>query len=210
MFKRDEIIPDESNRCNLMVDIESMSTSHDAAILTIGVLYFDPQGHNTEEELRAQSKLFGPISLEDNEKQGRHFSGGTIHWWLTQSREAQMRLVEGSPGGLINTLVNFNKWMNELKPKPSFIWANSPSFDLIILKDAFAKANILWPFGFWAERDVRTIKEAAYPHTHAESFPNFETGVAHDAVDDCIKQAMQVQHCFRVIEKKEQAFSVDT
>jgi len=94
--------------------------------------------------------------------------------------------------------------MCEVEPKPACIWANSPSFDLEILKNAFDFSGQMWPFGFWAERDVRTIKEAAYPCSSPDDFPPFETGTAHDAVDDCIKQCLQVQHCYHVIQRAEE------
>ena len=186
----------ESTRNALMVDIETMSTDNDAAILTIGVTAFDPYGNDTEESLRAKSALFGPISIKSNQEEGRHIDGETVLWWMQQSEQARKSLVEGTPMQLKNALVKFAKWMGSVEPKPTEIWANSPSFDLVILKSAFKQVNIIWPFFFSKERDLRTIKAIAYPDN---DMPEFSVGTAHDAVDDTIKQALMVQHFNRKI-----------
>ena len=181
-----------SNHIELMIDIETMSARVNASILTIGATYFDPRTLDTEEQLREQSALFGPISFQSNEKEGRHFSPQTMEWWLQQSQEAQAALFEGNILPLRAALEQFRQWVINLKPAPSFIWANSPSFDCAIVHNAMDQLNMMWPFKFWEERDVRTIRHLAYPDG---DHPNFETGTAHNAVDDCIKQVLLVQHC---------------
>lgn len=170
---------------HLMVDIETMSTRQDAAILSIGAVLFDPNGDSIDE-----TRTFNQtIGIESNEAEGRHFSGATIAWWLKQSQEARKALLTDTlPLG--TALTKFKTWI--ARNTPTLVWANSPSFDVAILKHAFAQQKMHWPFAYWAERDVRTLKDAAYPNGDA---PAITHGTAHGALDDAIKQALLVQRC---------------
>lgn len=203
-MKFDTLPQNKSNSSHLMLDIETMSTDPDAAILTIGAVRFDPNQINTVEELHADSHLVGPISLQSNERWNRHMSAGTIEWWLNQSRDAQKGLIEGAPMDLRNALTKFVQWAQQQFPPITTIWANSPTFDMCILHNAFRYTNVLWPWKFWAERDVRTAIEMVYPD---KQLPPFEAGVAHDARDDVIKQALIVQHCHAVLAGRTKRFN---
>jgi hypothetical protein len=170
-----------------MTDIETMSTQGNAAILTIGVVLFDPRSEDTEETLRASSELFGPITFESNEKEGRHFSPATMAWWLQQSREAQDALFEGTLVNLRAALESFRQFIVSAKPRPTRIWAND--------------CGLRWPFKFWESRSVRTIKELAYPPGGLRGdFPTIGVGTAHNAMDDSIRQALAVQHAYQVLD----------
>lgn len=185
------------NRDHVMIDIETMSTSNKASILTIGAVVFDPNGNDNEDSLKENS-FYTLISLEDNQKEGRDIDAGTVIWWMKQTKEAQEALYNDTPKTLRAGLTEFKTWAGSLNPKPNIVWANSPSFDCVILKDAFAQCSIFWPFKFFEERDVRTIKDLAYPE--GWDVPQFGTGVAHNALDDAIKQAMLVQNCMHKLQ----------
>lgn len=65
------------------------------------------------------------------------------------------------------------------------VWANSPSFDLILLSNAYKKFNMAIPWKFYNERCVRTI---SYLKPDVKKNTNRQKGVAHSAIDDCIYQ----------------------
>lgn len=182
----------------LMVDIETMDTCATAAILTIGAVIFDPFGLDTEDSIRANEKnLFkATISLEDNQAQGRTFSAGTIAWWLQQEKAAQDALFQGHIDNLKQALTKFRMFIQQ-GIQPGRIWAKSPDFDCVILQNAFNSVGIMWPFKFWESRCVRTVTELAYPEGDA---PVIGVGVAHNALDDSIRQALMVQHCNHVLQ----------
>jgi hypothetical protein len=184
-----------------MTDIETLSTLPNAAIITIGAVMFDPRGEDTEESLRPQAQLFGPISFESNEKEGRHISASTIAWWLKQSPEAQAGLFEGNVVPLRAALESFRQWVNNAKPAPTRFWAKDPDFDGVILQDAFRDLGLMWPFRFWESRSVRTTMELAYPPGGLRGeFPQIGVGVAHNAVDDSIRQALSIQHAYKILD----------
>lgn len=184
-----------SNTNHLMFDIETMSTEPDAAILTIGAVIFDPYGSDDEKSMSTKARLFGPITLESNEVAGRHISAATVGWWFQQSPEAIAALWK-NPTSLQAALSDFAKWVNGHRPALTHAWANSPQFDMTIIERAMKALKINWPFQFWQYLDVRTIKWMAYPDGDA---PHIGTGVAHNAVDDVIKQSLLVQHCHHVL-----------
>lgn len=194
---KEGLMPDQA----IMVDIETLSTKPSAAIITIGAVMFDPRGYDTEESLRDSAMLFGPISFDSNEKEGRHIQADTIAWWLKQSREAQAGLFEGNVVSLRAALENFRQWVNKTTPMPTRFWAKDPTFDGVILEHAFEQLGLMWPFKFWETRSVRTIMELAYPPGGLRGdFPEIGVGVAHNAVDDCIRQALAVQHGHHVLD----------
>ena len=194
---KEGLMPD--NFC--MIDIETMSTEPNAAILTIGATLFDPRAEDTEDTLRDQSALFGPVTFESNEKEGRHFSPSTMAWWLKQERAAQDALFEGNLVNLRIALTEFSKWVRDASPTPTRIWAKDPDFDVVIMKNAMESCGLRWPFKFWESRSVRTTMELAYPPGGLRGdFPQIGVGVAHNALDDALRQALAIQHCYKVLD----------
>lgn len=183
---------------NLMVDIETMGTDHDAAVLTIGACMFDPRGGADQS---IEEKFLVKISMESNEAHGRKFSAGTLGWWLQQDAEAQKGLFEGEITNLKQALVRFRSWFqHETKHRPVNIWANDPDFDIVILRSAFESCGEMWSPGFWMNRSVRTAGEFAYAdrleRKAAMKILRDHVGTHHKADDDAVAQAMFVAHCF--------------
>lgn len=177
---------------HLMIDLETMATSPNAAIASIGAIIFDPNAESIDD----MPTFYQAVELTSNEKQGRAFSGSTIAWWLKQSEGARAALLTDTLP-LHTALTKLQLWIG--KNKPIICWANSPSFDCVILRDAFANFNMHWPFNYWEERDVRTIKDAAYPNGDC---PKIQLGVAHGALDDAMSQAVTVQRCHSALLNK--------
>lgn len=176
---------------HLMVDLETMSTRTDAAILSIGAVVFDPNS----ESLDGCPRFYQTVCIESNEKDRRHFSSSTIVWWLQQGEAARAALMTDVLP-LHKALIALQKFIAQ--HSPVVCWANSPSFDCAILRSAYAYHHMHFPFDYYKERDVRTIKDAAYPNGDA---PNCQRGVAHGALDDALAQAELVQRCHSALRK---------
>lgn len=183
---------------HIQLDLETMSTRHDAAVLAIGAVVFDPHGSDTEESLRADPTrhFYCTISLLSNEQAKRHISAATIVWWLQQGKAAQDALMSGHQENLKNGCFKFRKWLSDLPVMPKRIWAKSPDFDCTILSNAHATVEEPWLFKFWETRCVRTLVETAYPDIDP---PTIGVGTAHNALDDAIRQSLMVQHCHQVL-----------
>lgn len=179
-----------------MIDIETMSTTPNAAVASIGACVFDIATQD-----RIENGFEVRISLADNSRENRHFDGDTIEWWLSQDNEAQLEVARGefSLGGAVG---EFNFWLTSIAPITTCCWANDPDFDLTILKSAFDQVGAEWPYHFAAGRSCRTLFELAYPDKKERNQAREAykvNGVEHKAKDDAIAQARMVQDCVRVL-----------
>ena len=178
---------------HIMVDIETMDTSVEAAILSIGAVSFNPWKQNNQEELT--DTFYTRISLNSNTRINRTISADTVYWWLGQSDEARRELIHHEQVSINVGLNSFLHWLNNRESKPTRIWANSPDFDCSILSHAVRSIGGMWPFHFADNRCVRTAKELAYPDND-HPLIRVTRGVAHNALDDAMEQTLLVQNCY--------------
>lgn len=161
----------------LMIDIETLSTQPNAAIISIAAVLF-----NIETKQFATPTFYEEIdhvTLNDFHKDPK-----TLAWWEKQ----QQPIPQGTTSieSALRALIVFIE-----KTPPARIWANSPSFDLVILKHACSHFDLVWPIAYWQERDVRTLKDVA------KAPKNFNA--THNAIEDCISQIRVVTDCFNAI-----------
>jgi len=158
---------------NIMLDLETMGTSSDSAIVSIGAVVFD-------QDLGIIDRFYKTINLQSCLDRGFIVDGGTITWWLNQSEEARKEL-KNSKTTIKDALKAFQDWL----PKGHIqIWGNGADFDNVILQNAFKKFKVDNPWPYYANRCFRTFKY---------SFPTIEgikqVGVSHKSVDDAEFQA---------------------
>jgi len=190
------------NNVDSMIDIETFSTEPNAVILSIGAVLFDPYEQNTAAEL-GEYTFYENVTIES--QRHRHVSKDTQDWWKQQSKEAwdvlqydQLPLVKA-----LERLYHFHMTRTGIKlPKVNRIWANSPSFDCVILDTAYRHYERFFnfPVPFWNWRDVRTIVDAAYLPGD-DTRPVIRVGTHHNALDDCISQALMVQDAHRILNR---------
>jgi exodeoxyribonuclease VIII len=166
-----------------MVDLETLSTSSNALILSIGAAKFDPLGAEVTDTFHTAIDL---DQLPAN-AYGFDISPSTVKWWLAEDKTAaRAALAEASKTDLHSALYGFADWFG---PESLPVWGNGATFDNVILRNAFTKlmGAESAPWKFWHDRCYRTIKNLApgldYEHT----------GVAHSAVGDAISQALHLQ-----------------
>jgi len=167
---------------NIMLDMETMGHHSDAAIVSIGAVKFDLETGKTGEE------FYRDISLKSCTELGLTIDAETVMWWLKQNYNARKKIVEGHNIAILKALQEFQEFCDSKNFK---IWANSPSFDCVILRNAYNKAKMFAPWQFWNERDVRTL--AALKPQILANFP--DVGVAHNAIDDC---KYQIGYCSKI------------
>lgn len=185
-----------TNDAHIMVDIETLGTEADAAVLSIGAVLFNPQELDTWETLKARS-FYRLIDIEDAAKYGS-ISPGTLKWWFGQSDSAIKQLVNGNTTPLRTALLDLisygrsrpNKEVPLGWPAAHTVWAKSPDFDCTILKNACKPFNLEWPWPFWAARCVRTAQDLGFPNGDR---PIVQEGTSHNARDDAIAQARMIQ-----------------
>jgi DNA polymerase III epsilon subunit-like protein len=167
---------------DVMLDLETLGTSADAVILSIGAVRFDAYGD------QVGPVFYRRVNIDSCQKWGLTVDGRTLVWWLDQDVLARKAIVneEGDPLEIVlRDLSDFIKEDDRL-------WGNGAAFDNAILSTAYRKVGIEQPWRFWNDHCFRTMKKL---NKHIPA-PVFE-GIAHHALDDAINQAKHLQAILR-------------
>lgn len=173
---------------DVMIDLETLGTRPDAAIIQIGAVLFEPVSGGKV----LNGKGFNyHVLLQDGMGTVDH---GTLCFWLQEKSAAKMG-VELSMNAfpLEHVLHNFLAWPKEAHDLSwesiNGVWAQPSNFDLPILRSAFARVGMDPPWDRRATRDAYTLYALAggRPEIDRVGF------TPHDAYDDAVGQAMQVQ-----------------
>ena len=120
----------------IMIDLETLSTDTDAAILSIGAVKFDP----FEDELTnpQMDKFYARISLEND--LNLSISDSTLEWWAKQSQEAQDEAFsEENRIDIADAFDQLYKFCWGAKQ----VWSNGSGFDQIFLQSQGRKPRRL-------------------------------------------------------------------
>lgn len=176
---------------HVMIDIETMGTGTDAAIVAIGAVLFDPE---TEQ---LGDTFYAKVDLADAVKCGGKIDADTVLWWLKQGEEARNEITSGARGSIDSALDGLSDFIVDNTPTEARqVWANGASFDLPILTSAFARTYFApAPWKFWQERCYRTLKNLR-PDIKAVAPAG---NVKHNALDDAKAQALHAIALLRAI-----------
>lgn len=165
---------------HIMLDLETMGTGPNAAIVAIGAVEFEL----TKAGGQLGDSFYQCISLESAMSSGGQVDGSTVLWWLTQSDAARAMFAQPAIDHG-NALAGFSKWMAQRgEPKNLRVWGNGASFDNVILASAYRRAELQLPWNSFNDRCYRTVKSM---HPAAPTIQR--TGTHHNAKDDAINQA---------------------
>jgi hypothetical protein len=181
-----------------MIDLETMGTGSDAAIVALGAVFFDETGLG--------DTFYEKISLESSVNSGLKMDASTVLWWMKQSDIARKEIYSSSANNVEVVLDRFSSFVDShaedmgWEPYYVLLWGNGSSFDNVILKNAYKQCKIDSPFEFWCDswndRDYRTLCHL-FPDIKKEPFE----GTAHNALDDSINQARHAVKILREIAK---------
>ena len=169
---------------DVMLDLETMGTSNDAAIVAIGAAEFDVVAGNVGEV------FYYPISLESAVAEGGVIDASTVMWWLRQSDAARDALANrGDTLHIRQGLHTFTAWLST-RGTSVRVWGNGVAFDNVILAQAYRRMGLPVPWEYRNDRCYRTVR-ALYPDIQMQ-----RTGVHHNAGDDAVSQA---QHLLQIL-----------
>lgn len=166
---------------HVMLDLETMSTGPNAAIVAIGAVAFDPVTKQMGEE------FYASVDLKSAMDAGGVVDASTVYWWLAQSRKAQEALYIGKRE-LRAVLTDFADYCISLD-KDLCVWGNGATFDNVILSSAYRATGLERPWSYRGDRCFRTIKALFPGFVYA---PSEVGGVAHNALDDARQQVEQL------------------
>lgn len=157
----------------IMLDLETLSTSSNAMIMSIGAVVFDETGLSAE--------FHRKINIELDNQCGAEISASTVCWWAQQSEQAREIFIN-SVDEFLPTLMDFSAFLDHYAPNAE-IFGNGADFDNVILANAYRRAGLIQPWGKYKNRCYRTLKNLAPQLKIARS------GTHHNALDDARSQA---------------------
>lgn len=170
---------------HLMVDLETLATSPDAVILTIGAVTFDPASN------KIFDKLYYRVDVESCDRLGMTVNDDTIEWWSKQAADVLTEaFAEDNRVPIEQVIEKFHKFAWNCDA----FWSHGATFDLVILDCYYRKLNKTPPWNFWQIRDTRTLFDLGYD-------PEMPKEGLHNALEDASRQAMGVQTIYRKLNR---------
>lgn len=161
---------------DVMMDIETLDTGPRAAVLSVGVAWFDQYKVGHSREMR--------LPLEPQLKLSRTVSASTIQWWMKQSDAARQEFEtpQGSLADLTTCMKALRNWIDG-----SNVWGCGSDFDNVIIGSLMEDVDVdPWPF--WNNRCFRTLKSI-----YADVLEPEREGTHHTAKADAKHQAAYAQ-----------------
>jgi len=164
---------------HVMIDIETFGKAPDACIIEIGAVEFDMDGTFGDE-------LDCPIHPQTSLDLGMKLDVDTILWWGSiggWQLPDKYWTIEGALNKLADT--DWNKFEG--------VWTNAPTFDFVILDNAYKLMGKELPWHYRQQRCARTLLYTALQIIPDIQLPERQTA-KHNALHDAIYQAQIVQY----------------
>ena len=172
---------------DIMIDLETLNTTPDASILTIGAVKFDPFGREVSDP--KMDSFYCKVDLDSCDRIGLTTNDDTIAWWANQSKEAQEAAFD--PTDRIDIEEAFAR-LYKFCWGAKRVWANGSCFDIIICEHVYRKISRAIPWKFWEVRDVRTAFDLGID-------PKRPPVTAHHALEDAWNQAVGIQNVYNTL-----------
>lgn len=168
---------------DVMIDLETLGTTPDAAILSIGMVRFNRNTGDTYETLYLkviEPQLYGSTSET------------TLAWWAEQDPNVMAEAFNG------DTTANEAAVLVKdfLRPEDC-VWGNGATFDISMIQWWVRQFGIQLPFKFWNVRDVRTVVDLSGIDYKSIAFE----GDRHNALADAIHQAKYTARAIKSLTK---------
>ena len=173
---------------DIMIDLETLATSPDAAILTIGAVKFDPYGKDIIDP--EMESFYVKVDLDSCHDIGLVTNDDTIAWWGQQDQIVQDEAFGEGPDRLhiSDAMAQLYKFCWGAKR----VWSNGAAFDVPICETAFKRVHKAIPWSFWQVRDVRTAFDLGID-------PKRPPVTAHHALEDAWNQAVGIQNVYNTL-----------
>lgn len=171
------------------IDMETLSTEHNAALLSIGAVIHD---FGTGQQV---DTFYANIMPESSIAAGLDVSESTKAWWAKQGQAAQDVLsVDQRP--LRDVLVDFAQWL--AGHGVQYAIGNGPRADNQWLESACKAVGMQSPIKYWGDLDMRTLTFIGTHILGLDHWHNTFKGVKHNALHDAINEA---EFCNAVFQK---------
>lgn len=163
---------------HLSIDIETLGTSSNSVILSIGAIAFDKHGVDTNFAFEIN------IDPDSCAEAGLVIDARTVMWWMDQSDKARNKITGAKTVPLMTALSRFK---DAFTWKGMTVWCNGADFDFPIISNAFKAVGDKEPWEYWSKRDYRTLKNLVNKDVY--NALKVEPSIAHSALADAVAQA---------------------
>jgi hypothetical protein len=178
---------------DVMLDIETLGTSSNAVVVSIGAVFFDPIAIDVGETFYAVcSDLDTQIK-----RMGRQMDADTVMWWLQQSEKARDAIAKPLNIHATETtkaLFAFRKFLS--KDVDVRVWGNGIDFDNVVLGNLYKAMGETPPWKFRNNMCYRTLKTLAEDHGRVVHLVQENK---HNALSDAIFQANMVPKFYKAL-----------
>jgi exodeoxyribonuclease VIII len=208
-------------REHLMCDVETLSTSPNAAVISIAAVVFSPFENNEKNgydipysDVSKLPHYHSNITFQSALTCGLSVDGDTIAFWLKQTKEIQDGLFSPPQISLKEAIRWFLGWFQEQEnlvrdysgdQEKMKVWGHGATFDPVILGNVIRKCGYEVPWKYYNVRDTRTLFDLAQVDCRKElGIPNLDYfGNKHNPLVDCQRQVLLVQEAYRKLGVKE-------
>lgn len=207
----------EPKQLEVTLDLETLglvgSKKQMSTILSIGAVAFDPQVNEDPDEIITPEQgvlysnggtivdvsrpsdgrpmFYTPVSLLQSMQHGFTVDPGTAKWWQDQKYN-MIATAAAHQEKLERTFQRLANWLAVVQPRK--IWANAPTFDCAMLREAFDHMGMKFDVYFRDERDIRTAREFAEVADVTRKSPDYF--VPHHALFDAGWEAWVVSSMY--------------
>jgi hypothetical protein len=138
----------EPQRKHAAIDLETASLAYNAAVLTIGLVIFDPMADESTD-----LKYHWVVPQHYNN--GADVDLGTVKWWMQQSEAARSQAWLATPDldPMHPPFLNIIQMLDEVE----HIWANDPDADCQWMKELYKRIGVQWKH-YRKHRSIRTLR----------------------------------------------------
>jgi hypothetical protein len=184
------MIKDLKMYSDVMVDLETLSTSPTAAILTLGAIRFNRTWKPDDlPSIKNVDLFYRKIDLASCLAVGLEMNASTIEWWMRQPDVARKEVFSQPRMSLVQTLEEFSQWLGTSK----YIWSHGDDFDTVILTQAYRACGLKLPWHYSHTRDTRTLLDVAKVDV---KMLEDDKDILHHAAFDCYRQIYAVLEAF--------------
>ncbi|WP_052321211.1 3'-5' exonuclease [Pseudomonas fluorescens] len=180
-------------RAEVAIDLETLSTSPAAKLLSIGAVAVCAATGQTIKFYTATSVASQPVRKTD---------ASTLDWWSTQSPDARKAFDYAHSDEcptLAEGLTQLTDWLGKLgETHDVHVWGNGADFDIGILNHAYKEISPFVPWYFRNVRDMRTLYDITKRFGLEIKVPR--VGTHHNALDDAQFQADVIMESLRQLD----------
>ena len=168
---------------HVMLDLETLSTRKNAAIVQIAAIAFDPT-------TGAHSPAAPFNMFVRQQYDGAHIDPATVAWWMQQTTAASLgKKIETTGVNIGAALLALGEWYAN-QPDVAAVWSHGATFDIAIVEFHCAAIGLKIPWHYRHPRDTRTLYALAPGGMPAVQ--GYGGALTHDALYDCEIQIKQV------------------